>query len=100
MGEWIGANSDKLLVFVKYSPIPRLKTYLRYQEIRKGPLGSFQDQYFGQPQMQFMQNLVFQQKTLNLKANYEYSNRILFNLDLTHFMRYGNQYSLGFSYGL
>ena len=100
LGEWIGANSDKLLVFVKYSPIPRLKTYLRYQEIRKGPLGSFQDQYFGQPQMQFMQSLVFQQKTLNLKANYEYSNRILFNLDFTHFMRYGNQYSLGFSYGL
>ena len=100
LGEWVDANSDKILVFLKYSPIPKLKTYLRYQEIRKGPLGTMQDQYFGQPQMPFMQTVVFKQKTLNFKASYAYSNRLLFNLDCSNFTSYGNQYTLGFSYGL
>jgi len=100
LGEWIGPNSDKMLFFVKYSPLPRLKTYLRYQVIRKGPVGSLQEQYFGQPQMPFMQTVDFQQRTWLLKASYEYTNRLLLNLDFTNFLSYGNQYALGLSYGL
>ncbi len=100
LGEWIGPNSDKMLFFVKYSPLPRLKTYLRYQVIRKGPVGSLQDQYFGQPQMPFMQTVYFQQRTWLLKASYEYTNRLLLILDFTNFLSYGNQYALGLSYGL
>jgi hypothetical protein len=76
LGDWIGQNSDKLLFYLKYSPLPRLKTYLRYQKLRNGPEGSMQDQYFGRPQLRFMENVILTQNTLLFRASYEYKNRL------------------------
>ena len=100
LGDWVGSNSDKLLFFAKYSPIPRLKTTLRYQEIRKGPSGSLQEQYFGQPQMPFMQTVLLEQKTWLFQANYEYTHRFVIDLSLNGLVGTGIQSFLGFSYGL
>ena len=100
LGEWIGQNSDKLLFYLKYSPLPRFKTYLRYQRLRNGPEGSIQDQYFGKPQMRFMNNVNFTQNSLFFRASYEYKNRLLFNFSFNEYGASKKQYSLGLNYGL
>jgi len=100
LGDWMGSNSDKLLFFVKYSPVPRLKTALRYQEIRKGPIGTMQEQYFGQPQMPFMPTVLNHQKNWLFEANYEYTHRFVMNLSLNAIVGTGIQSFIGFSYGL
>ncbi len=40
LGDWMGSNADRLLVFAKYTPIPRLKCLLRYEYVRKGGTGT------------------------------------------------------------
>jgi hypothetical protein len=100
LGDWIGQNSDKLLVFLKYSPLPRLKTYLRYQKLRNGPEGSMNDQYFGKPQMRFMNYVQMEQNSLFFKASYEYKNRLLLNFSFNDYGLANKQYSIGLSYGL
>jgi hypothetical protein len=45
MGDWMGNNFDRAILFAKYTPLPRLKTYLRYQYIRKGGPGTLDQQY-------------------------------------------------------
>ena len=100
LGDWIGQNSDKLLFYLKYSPLPRLKTYIRYQKLRNGPEGSMQDQYFGRPQLRFMENIILTQNTLLFRASYEYKNRLLFNFSFNDYGAAKKQYSMGLSYGL
>lgn len=100
LGEWIGQNSDKVLVYLKYSPLPRLKTYIRYQKLRNGPEGSMVEQYFGRPQMRFMNNVILTQNSLFFRASYEYKNRLLFNLSINDYGLAKKQYSMGISYGL
>jgi hypothetical protein len=100
LGDWIGQNSDKLLFYLKYSPLPRLKTYIRYQKLRNGPEGSMQDQYFGRPQLRFMENVILTQNTLLFRASYEYKNRLLFNFSFNDYGVAKKQYSMGLSYGL
>jgi hypothetical protein len=100
LGDWIGQNSDKLLFYLKYSPLPRLKTYIRYQKLRNGPEGSMQDQYFGRPQMRFMENVILTQNTFLFRASYEYKNRLLFNFSFNDYGAAKKQYSMGLSYGL
>jgi len=100
LGDWIGQNSDKLLFYLKYSPMPRLKTYIRYQKLRNGPEGSMQDQYFGRPQLRFMENVILTQNTLLFRASYEYKNRLLFNFSFNDYGVAKKQYLMGLSYGL
>ena len=100
LGDWIGQNSDKLLFYLKYSPLPRLKTYIRYQKLRNGPEGSMQDQYFGRPQLRFMENVILTQNILLFRASYEYKNRLLFNFSFNDYGAAKKQYSMGLSYGL
>lgn len=100
LGDWIGQNSDKLLFYLKYSPMPRLKTYFRYQLVRNGPLGTMQDQYFGKPQIRFMNDVILRQKTLLFRVNYEFKNRLIFYLNFNDFGLSQKQYAFGLSYGL
>ena len=100
LGEWIGSNSDKFILFTKYSPAPRLKTYLRFQQIRKSSDASMQDQYFGQPQLKFLQNGVTKYSNWYFRTSYEYTNRLNFNFSFSRFDNLRKDYFLGFSYGL
>jgi hypothetical protein len=88
------------LFFLKYSPLPRFKTYLRYQKLRNGPEGSMNDQYFGKPQMRFMNYVQMEQNSLFFKASYEYKNRLLLNFSFYDYGLANKQYSIGLSYGL
>ncbi|MFM9709806.1 hypothetical protein, partial [Streptomyces galilaeus] len=49
LGDWMGNNFDRSMVFAKYTPIPRLRLYARYQHIRKGGPGTIQQQYLAEP---------------------------------------------------
>ncbi len=100
LGEWIGQNSDKLLLYFKYSPLPRLKTYIRYQILRNGPEGTMQEQYFGKPQMGFMETEILKQRTLLFRISYEYKNRFLLNSSFNDYGAGRKQVTMGLSYGL
>jgi hypothetical protein len=100
LGEWIGSNSDKFIVFAKYSPAPRLKTYVRYQHIRKSQDGTMQDQYFGQPQLNFLQNSADKYNYWYFKTSYEITNRFYLNFSFSKLNNVRKEYFKGFSYGL
>ena len=100
LGDWAGANSDRLVGFLKYTPLAKLKLYLRYQLIRKGPAGSIFDQYFQQPQVGFMETVNLTQKELVFKASYEYKNRLLVNFSYTNNSAIPSYVNVGVSYGL
>ena len=100
LGDWIGANSDKSIFYIRYTPIPRLKLYLRQQLVRNGSDGTIYDQYYGKPQMLFMQKLTLKQQTLFFKVSYEPRNRLVLNFNYTRISSIGNQYFMGLSFGL
>lgn len=76
LGDWMGANMDRQLLFVKYTPLPKLKLYARYQSIRKGGLGSIWEQYAAEPQPAFLFGLEKTRKDLYLQATYEVINNL------------------------
>jgi hypothetical protein len=72
----MGANMDRQLLFVKYTPLPKLKLYARYQSIRKGGAGSIWEQYAAEPQPAFLFGLEKNRKDVYLQATYEVINNI------------------------
>jgi len=70
IGDWMGSNADRRVFEIKYTPIPRLKISMRYEKIRKGAKGNAEQQYFQQPQPEFLFDL--QQKQWNTTARVVY----------------------------
>jgi len=79
LGDWMGNNADRWIIHAKYTPIPRLKINLRYQQIRKGRAGTYDQQYFQEPQPAFLFNLQSHQKEWFLQANYQLIHNLYFN---------------------
>jgi len=78
LGDWIGNNADRFIVYAKYSPVPNLKIYSKFQKIRKGGAGTINQQYFAQPQPSFLFDY---QKTLSsiiISTTYEWINNLYF----------------------
>lgn len=76
MGDWNGANSDRLMAYLRYNPMPRLRTLLRVQSIRKGAQGSIFDQYFAEPQPRFLFDLQQKRTDVFFQATYEWINNL------------------------
>ncbi len=72
LGDWMGSNADRLLVFAKYTPIPRLKCLLRYEYVRKGGTGTLDQQYFQQPQPDFLFNPIYKTSSWYAEATYQW----------------------------
>ncbi len=108
LGDWMGNNFDKAIVFAKYTPIAKLKLVARYQKIRKGGLGTIYQQYTAQPQPDFLFDYIKTRSDLFLQARYEYINNIYLNTSLTLMQTKlangnvikDNTYQLGISVGL
>jgi len=77
IGDWIGQNADRFTSWIKYNPIPRLNTKIRFDYIRKGKDGTLEDQYYAEPQPKFLSSKVENQKQLLLEANYELINNLI-----------------------
>jgi hypothetical protein len=100
MGDWMGSNADRLLVSLKYTPLPRLKCMVRYQAIRKGDNGTIVDQYLQQPQPALFEGDFKARNEIFLNAHYELLNGLTFNGWYSKWNTTGNSWSLGVSYGL
>lgn len=79
LGDWMGNNSDRWIIHAKYTPIPRLKFNLRYQQMRKGGAGTYDQQYFQQPQPSFLFDLQSHQQEWFLQANYQLIHNLYLN---------------------
>ena len=108
LGDWMGSNMDRQLFFIKYTPIPKLKLYARFQSIRKGGLGTVWEQYAAEPQPSFLFGLEKTRKDFYLQANYEVINNLYIKGAYQHINeKYTNGYQqsnnliqLGISFGL
>ena len=108
LGDWMGNNFDRAIIFAKYTPIAKLKFVTRYQKIRKGGLGSIYEQYAVQPQPSFLFDYIKNRSDIFFQARYEYINNIYLTSSIT-LMRTklangnvlkDNTYQLGISVGL
>ena len=108
LGDWMGSNMDRQLFFIKYTPIPKLKLYARFQSIRKGGPGTVWEQYAAEPQPSFLFGLEKTRKDFYLQANYEVINNLYIKGAYQHINeKYTNGYQqsnnliqLGISFGL
>ncbi len=78
LGDWMGNNFDRTTMFIKYTPIPKLKTYLRYQHIRKGGPGTIAQQYIAEPQPGFLFDYQKKRTDIFFQASYEWLNNFYF----------------------
>jgi hypothetical protein len=108
LGDWMGNNFDRQTFFLKYTPIPKLKTYLRFQSIRKGGSGTIAQQYLVQPQPGFLFDFQKKRTDLFLQASYELINNFyltgsyqMINQTLSNGSKtQNNTVQIGVSYGL
>jgi hypothetical protein len=78
IGDWMGNNADRMVYEIKYTPIPRLKISIRYEKIRKGAKGNAEQQYFQQPQPDFLFGLEQKQWNSSAKVVYEWIHNVYF----------------------
>ena len=71
LGDWMGNNADRVLIFTQFTPLPRLYATLSLEYIRKGGAGSTDDQYLASPQPTFMFSPQFNQKSISFEMNYQ-----------------------------
>jgi hypothetical protein len=83
LGDWMGNNFDKAILFAKYTPTAKLKLVARFQKIRKGGTGTIYEQYAVQPQPSFLFDYIKTRSDLFLQARYEYINNIYLTSSLT-----------------
>ncbi len=109
LGDWVGNNFDRKIIGLKYTPIPRFRLELRYQNIRKGPEYSIEEQYLSIPTRYFLEYVTNKQSQFALSLNYELTNNIyvLSNYNYTKSQNISaksdfinNNYNLGFKIGL
>ena len=108
LGDWMGNNFDRAILYAKYTPIAKLKLVARFQKIRKGGAGTIYEQYALQPQPVFLFDYIKTRSDIFIQARYEYINNIYltssFTLMQTKLANGGitkdNTYQLGISVGL
>lgn len=76
-GDWIGQNADRVTAWIKYNPIARLSTRIQMDYIRKGEDGSLTDQYYAEPQLNFLTNRIDTQKQFLFEVKYHLLNELI-----------------------
>lgn len=99
LGDWLGSNADRVIVYSRYTPLPRLKLYARYTHLRKGGAGTLDQQYLQQPQPPFLFDFQQRSDEFLLNASYEYIHRLYLNMQVRRFDQ-RNMFSFGVTYGL
>jgi hypothetical protein len=99
LGDWMGDNFDRAILYARYNPLPKLYIYGRVQKIRKGGIGSIYEQYVLQPQPAFLNNIQYNRTDWLLQVKYEWINNLYLNSSVEKFQN-KNIYQLGISFGL
>ncbi len=71
LGDWMGNNADRLITYVEYTPLPRLKALLQWQNVRKGSSGTIEQQYLQEPQPEFLFGPLRQQTEIKFGLSYQ-----------------------------
>lgn len=108
LGDWMGNNFDRFILFAKYTPIPKLRTYFRIQQIQKGGAGTVVQQYEAEPQPPFLFDFQKKRTDLFMQVGYEWLNNLYFNANYLWLNEErqngqklsGSRFSIGVSYGL
>lgn len=108
LGDWMGNNADRLYLFLHYVPLPKMKIKAWHQQIRKGPGGSLEQQYYIMPQPKFLFEKLFNYKEAGISVRYEWLNKLVFYGELNKVTTTyvngnttkNNGIKIGFSYGL
>ncbi|TAF49398.1 MAG: hypothetical protein EAZ62_09260, partial [Sphingobacteriia bacterium] len=79
LGDWMGNNNDRWNVQVQYTPIPKLRTLLRFNQMRKGGPGNVFLQYNAVPQPEFLFDYQKKRQDVFFQVRYEWLNSVYFN---------------------
>lgn len=71
IGDWMGNNFDRKTWFFSYKPLPRLLFTGRFDNIRKGGAGTLLQQYFSEPQPNFLFDYQWKSVEASVNARYE-----------------------------
>lgn len=99
LGDWMGGNGDRAMLFARYTPLPRFKLYARYTHLRKGGPGTMEQQYNEPIQPPFLFD--FQQASDEMFFNAAYECMYRLNLNI-NYRRFDNisLFGIGMAYGL
>ena len=108
LGDWMGNNFDRITVFGKYTPLPKLRLYARYQHIRKGGAGTLAQQYLAVPQPAFLFDYQKARTDYFVQASYELINNFHLRASYQYLKQYpatgpttnSSSLQMGVSYGL
>jgi len=76
LGDWMGSNFHRKMIFAKYNYLPKLKFYARVQFMNKGGEGSVYDQYNAEPQPKFLSDYQQTRNDFFFQASYEWINNL------------------------
>ena len=99
LGDWMGNNFDRAIIYARYNPMAKLQLYARMQQIRKGGSGTIYEQYVMQPQPAFLNNLQYNRTDWLIQLRYEWINNLYLNTSIERRLS-KNTYQFGISFGL
>jgi hypothetical protein len=110
LGDWMGSNFHRKMIFARYNYLPKLKFYTRIQFMNKGGEGSVYDQYNAEPQPKFLSDYKQTRNDFFLQANYEWMNNLYLRTSFEYIDDNNTKgkgirskesiFQIGFSYGL
>ena len=84
LGDWMGANADRIYLSAKYHPKANLSIEAFAFMMRKNGQGSIEAQYFAIPQPKFGFDPQYKRSRLGLNAQYELWNNLMLNFSFVN----------------
>ena len=110
LGDWMGSNFHRKMIFARYNYLPKLKFYTRFQFMNKGGEGSVYDQYNAAPQPKFLSDYRQTRNDFFFQASYEWINNCYLRTSFEYIddknttgrgsRKKESIFQIGFSYGL
>jgi hypothetical protein len=110
LGDWMGSNFHRKMVFARYNYLPKLKFYTRIQFMNKGGEGSVYDQYNAEPQPIFLSDYKQTRNDFFFQTSYEWFNNCYLKASFEYIddkntkgrgiKKQESIFQIGFSYGL
>jgi len=110
LGDWLGSNFHRKMIFARYNYLPKLKFYTRFQFMNKGGEGSVYDQYNAEPQPKFLSDYQQTRNDFFFQTSYEWFNNCYLRASFEYIddknltgkgsRRKESIFQIGFSYGL
>jgi hypothetical protein len=110
LGDWMGSNFQRKMIFARYNYLPKLKFYTRIQFINKGGEGSVYDQYNAEPQPKFLSDYKQTRNDFFFQTSYEWFNNCYLRASFEYIedkntkgrgiKKQESIFQIGFSYGL